>query len=70
MPHTLLIPAIDLDRAERVVFGRSELRDVPVSQAIAASSAALRFGYASTREWLDTHGHPLLQRFVPVPQAA
>jgi predicted acylesterase/phospholipase RssA len=39
LPHTLLIPAIDLDRAERVVFGRGDLRDVPVSQAIAASSA-------------------------------
>lgn len=37
--HTLLIPAVDLDRAERVVFGRGELRDVPISQAIAASSA-------------------------------
>jgi NTE family protein len=39
LPRTLLIPAIDLDRAERVVFGRDELRDVPVSQAVAASSA-------------------------------
>jgi NTE family protein len=39
LPHTLLIPAIDLDRAERVVFGQGELRGVPVSQAIAASSA-------------------------------
>ena len=37
--HTLLVPAVDLDRAERVVFGRGELRDVPVSCAIAASSA-------------------------------
>ncbi len=36
---TLLIPAIDLDRAERVVFGRGDLRDVPISQAVAASSA-------------------------------
>ena len=185
VPHTLLIPAIDLDRAERVVFGQGELRNVPVSQAIAASSAipgffepytlegrdyvdggvgfcghadlavqagadtvvvinplvpslldgaasmrsrglytimeqasriysqnllqlglatlsvqhpqtnffllqpprvdtplfgpcmgfeasraALRFGYTSTREWLETHGHPLLQRFVAIPQAA
>ncbi len=35
----LLIPAIDLDRAERVVFGRGEFADVPISQAIAASSA-------------------------------
>jgi predicted acylesterase/phospholipase RssA len=37
--RTLLIPAIDLDRAERVVFGSGALRDVPISQAIAASSA-------------------------------
>jgi predicted acylesterase/phospholipase RssA len=36
---TLLIPAVDLDLAERVVFGRGALRDVPISQAIAASSA-------------------------------
>lgn len=185
VPQTLLIPAIDLDRAERVVFGQGELRDVPVSQAIAASSAipgffepytlggrdyvdggvgfcghadlavqagaetvvvinplvpslldgaasmrsrglytimeqasriysqnllqlgldtlavkhpqtsfvllqpprvdtplfgpcmgfeasraALRFGYASTREWLDVHGHALAHRFVAIPQAA
>lgn len=39
LPRTLLIPAIDLDRAERVVFGAGELRDVPISHAIAASSA-------------------------------
>jgi predicted acylesterase/phospholipase RssA len=186
LPGTLLIPAIDLDRAERVVFGRDELRDVPVSQAVAASSAipgffepypidgrdyvdggvgfcghadlaveagaetvlvinplvptllegaaasmrsrglytimeqasriysqnllqlglatlalkhphidffliqpprtdtplfgpcmgfeasraALRFGYASTRAWLETPGNPLRQRFIAVPQAA
>jgi predicted acylesterase/phospholipase RssA len=35
----LLIPAIDLDRAERVVFGQAQLRGVAISQAIAASSA-------------------------------
>jgi predicted acylesterase/phospholipase RssA len=35
----LLIPAIDLDRAERVVFGRVPLADVPISHAVAASSA-------------------------------
>lgn len=35
----LLIPAIDLDRAERVVFGSPGFEDVPVSEAIAASSA-------------------------------
>ena len=184
LPNTLLIPAIDLDSAERVVFGRGDLRDVPVSQAIAASSAipgffepytvggrdyvdggvgfcghadlaaeagadtvlvinplvptlldgasmrsrglytimeqasriysqnllqlglttiaikhprtqffllqpprtdtpmfgpsmgfdasrtALRFGYTSTRAWLEAQGNPLLQHFAPVPQAA
>ena len=37
--QTLLIPAIDLNTAERVVFGAGELRDVPISQAVAASSA-------------------------------
>jgi predicted acylesterase/phospholipase RssA len=35
----LLIPAMDLDRAERVVFGIGALADIPVSEAIAASSA-------------------------------
>ena len=39
LERTLLIPAIDLDRAERVVFGRDELLDVSISAAIAASSA-------------------------------
>jgi predicted acylesterase/phospholipase RssA len=39
VPRALLIPAIDLDRAERVVFGGADLREVPVSDAIAASSA-------------------------------
>jgi NTE family protein len=37
--RTLLIPAIDLNTAERVVFGAGELRNVPISQAVAASSA-------------------------------
>src|SRR5882672_1827274 len=37
--RTLLIPAIDLNTAERVVFGAGALRDVPISQAVAASSA-------------------------------
>jgi NTE family protein len=35
----LLIPAIDLESTERVVFGVGELADVPISHAIAASSA-------------------------------
>jgi NTE family protein len=39
LERTLLIPAIDLDRAQRVVFGRDGLRDVPISEAVAASSA-------------------------------
>jgi predicted acylesterase/phospholipase RssA len=39
LSRTLLIPAVDLDRAERVVFGRGELAHVPISQAVAASSA-------------------------------
>jgi NTE family protein len=38
-PRTLLIPAIDLNTAERVVFGAGELAAVPISQAVAASSA-------------------------------
>lgn len=36
---TLLIPAVELDTAERVVFGRGGLRHVAISDAIAASSA-------------------------------
>ncbi|HEV8640377.1 MAG TPA: patatin-like phospholipase family protein [Methylomirabilota bacterium] len=39
LSRTLLIPAIDLDSAERVVFGQGDLHDVPISQAVAASSA-------------------------------
>ncbi|MBI4590035.1 MAG: patatin-like phospholipase family protein [Candidatus Rokubacteria bacterium] len=39
LSRTLLIPAVDLDRAERVVFGVGETAEVPISQAIAASSA-------------------------------
>jgi predicted acylesterase/phospholipase RssA len=35
----LFIPAIDLDRAERVVFGQGDLASVPISHAVAASSA-------------------------------
>jgi predicted acylesterase/phospholipase RssA len=38
-PRPLLIPAIDLDRAERVVFGTGAFIDTPISEAIAASSA-------------------------------
>jgi predicted acylesterase/phospholipase RssA len=39
LPRTLLIPAVDLDRAERAVFGLGPLAEVPISKAIAASSA-------------------------------
>jgi predicted acylesterase/phospholipase RssA len=39
LPRPLLIPAIDLDRAERVVFGRNGLSSVPISRAVAASSS-------------------------------
>ncbi len=39
LSRTLLIPAVDLDRAERVVFGVGDSTEVPISQAIAASSA-------------------------------
>ena len=38
-PRPLLIAAVALDRAERVVFGSGDQMDVPISQAIAASSA-------------------------------
>jgi len=38
-PRRLLIPAIDLDRAERTVFGAGPFIGTPISQAIAASSA-------------------------------
>src|SRR5919106_6535602 len=39
LPRTLLIPAVDLNTAERVVFGAGELASVPISDAVAASSA-------------------------------
>lgn len=38
-PRPLLVAAIALDRAERVIFGSGDLMDVPISHAIAASSA-------------------------------
>ncbi|HKZ07915.1 MAG TPA: patatin-like phospholipase family protein [Methylomirabilota bacterium] len=38
-PRRLLIPAMDLDRARRVVFGAGVFADTPISEAIAASSA-------------------------------
>lgn len=39
MPHELFIVANDLDAGTRAIFGRGDLRDVPVAQAVAASSA-------------------------------
>lgn len=56
LKRTLLIPAVDLDRAERVVFGRGELRDVPISEAVAASSAIPGFFEPHTiagRDYVD-----------------
>jgi predicted acylesterase/phospholipase RssA len=38
-PRRLLIPAMDLDRARRVVFGAGAFAETPISEAIAASSA-------------------------------
>lgn len=38
--HPLYIPAIDLDSGQSVVFGEEEWREVPISKAITASSAA------------------------------
>lgn len=38
-PRPLMVPAVDLDRGERVVFGVGGLAEVPISAAIAASSA-------------------------------
>jgi len=39
LPRTLLVPAVDIEQARRVVFGQGELAGVPISQAIAASSS-------------------------------
>ena len=50
---TLLIPAIDLDRAERVVFGKGELSHINISHAIAASSAIPGFFEPYTIEGRD-----------------
>lgn len=38
LPHPVFITAVDLDRAERVVFGPGYNEKVPVSQAVTASS--------------------------------
>src|SRR5262249_19867252 len=39
LDRTLLIPAVDINTAERVVFGAGDLASVPISDAVAASSA-------------------------------
>jgi predicted acylesterase/phospholipase RssA len=39
VPRGLFVPAVDLDRGERVIFGSVDLREVPISHAVAASSA-------------------------------
>jgi NTE family protein len=39
LDRTLLIPAVDINTAERVVFGTGDLTKVPISDAVAASSA-------------------------------
>lgn len=39
LPRPLLIPATDLDSARRVTFGEAPWDDVPISTAVAASSA-------------------------------
>jgi NTE family protein len=38
LPHTVLITAVDLDTAERVVFGPGYEESVPISRAVAASA--------------------------------
>lgn len=38
LPHTVLITAVDLDTAERVVFGPGHEESVPISRAVAASA--------------------------------
>lgn len=37
LPHTVLVTAVDIDTAERVVFGPGYEEDVPISRAVAAS---------------------------------
>ena len=64
----------------RVKYPRTEFFLIQPSQADApmfgpsmgfdASRAALRFGYQSTREWLEGQGAPLLRRLQSVLQAA
>jgi NTE family protein len=53
LPKILLIPAVNLDRAERVVFGPGGREDVPISRAIAASSAIPGFFEPYTIDEVD-----------------
>ena len=53
LKHPLLIPAIDLNTAERVVFGAGPLASVPISDAVAASSAIPGFFDPYTIEGRD-----------------
>jgi predicted acylesterase/phospholipase RssA len=53
LPRSLLIPAVDLNTAERVVFGRGNLASVPISEAVAASSAIPGFFDPYTIEGRD-----------------
>lgn len=39
LPRTLLLPAVDLDTGERVVFGTKGAPQAPISRAVAASAA-------------------------------
>ena len=43
LPRRLLVPATDLDSTRRVVFGKHPWMDVPISTAVAASSAIPAF---------------------------
>jgi len=53
LPKELFIPAIHLDTGDRVLFGSSEWRDVPISDAIAASSALPLYFRPVTLRGLD-----------------
>ena len=39
LQRELYLTATDLDTTDRIVFGEGEWRDVPISRAVAASSA-------------------------------
>jgi predicted acylesterase/phospholipase RssA len=53
LPKELYIPAIHLDTGDRILFGSSEWRDVPISDAIAASSALPLYFRPVTLRGLD-----------------